>query len=78
MGFLLELDSFSLIGDRLIGDLVTLTSFVLLHLLETGLLLAYWRFGDRLVNWRLRLGLRLIGRLVLSCFDLLEIETNFD
>ena len=78
MGFLLELDSSSLIGDRFIGDLVTLTSFVLLHLLETGLLLAYWRFGDGLVSWRLKLDLRLVGGLVLTCFDLLETETNFD
>ena len=75
---LLELDLSSLIGDRLIGDSVTLISFVLLQLWETELLLAYWRFVDGLVNWRLRLGLRLIGRLVLSCFELLETETNFD
>ena len=70
---LLELVLSSLIGDRLIGDSVTLISFVL-----TELLLAYWRFVDGLVNWRLRLGLRLIGRLVLTCFELLETETNFD
>ena len=43
-----------------------------------GLLLAYWRFGDGLVNWKVRLGLRLIGRLVLTCFELLETGTNFD
>ena len=78
MGFLLELDLSSLIGDRLIGDSVTLICFVLLQLWETELLLAYWRFVDGLVNWRLRLGLRLIGRLVLTCFELLETETNFD
>ena len=75
---LLELDLPSLIRDRLIGALITLASFMLLPLLETGLLLAYWRFGDGLVNWRVRLGLRLIGRLVLTCFELLETGTDFD
>ena len=73
MDSLLELVLSSLIGDRLIGDSVTLISFVL-----TELLLAYWRFVDGLVNWRLRLGLRFIGWLVLTCFDSLEAETDFD
>ena len=78
MDSLLELDLPSLIGDRLIGALITMASFMLLPLMETGLLLAYWRFGDGLVNWKVRLGLRLIGRLVLTCFELLETGTNFD
>ena len=41
-------------------------------------LVTYWRFGDGLVSWRVRLGLRLVGRLVLTCFELLETGTNFD
>ena len=34
--------------------------------------------GDGLVDWRLRLDLRLVGGLVLACFDLLGAETGLD
>ena len=78
LDLLLELDLPLLIGGRFIGALITLASFMLLPLLETGLLLAYWRFGDGLVSWRVRLGLRLVGRLVLTCFELLETGTDFN